>query len=149
MVPLSKATYQAPSISQPNASPVLQPSSSDPPNLQLWAGRIALTKTHSCWLELGLCPWYLRPCRERSHATFSESPSHSLHDVLNPLTALHPTTLQGWASNHTPASLADGNQLTLTQNSLHASQITNNFTVKFSFFFPLLNFRLLKDKIRI
>lgn len=112
LVPLSKATYQAPSISQPSASPVLQPSSSDPPNLQLWAGRIALTKTHGCRLELSLCPWYLRPCRDRSRATFSESPSHSLHDILNPLTALHPTTRQGWASNHTPASPADGNQPT-------------------------------------
>lgn len=43
--PPQQGYYRAPSISQPNASPVLQPSSSDPPNLQLWAGRIALTKT--------------------------------------------------------------------------------------------------------
>lgn len=33
------------------------------------------------------------------------------------------------------------------QNFLHTSLITNNFILKFQFFFPFLNSRLLQDKI--
>lgn len=66
---------------------------------------------------------------------------HSLLFTQPPAKAGLPTTLQ-------PLQLMAINPL-LTQNSLHASQITNDFIAKLSFFLPLLNFRLLKDKIRI